>query len=182
MNFRRYATPVEEMILFEDYMNRLVDIHGNCWPVCTRPNAGYILNKAPISQPSYVPQQVDYINRFGQNLYTQNYEINVVGDEESHLEEVQDNNNRICKHYFLGYCERGSSCLFKHCPKDIDELETMVFFCGLRSHVTKDELRMELSDLGFSTEFVKIKMFKPWPLVQFGSAEEAKKMLSKGTV
>jgi len=151
--------------------------------VYTRPNAGYILNKAPISPPSYVPQQVDCINRFGQNLeYTQNYEINVVGDEESRLEEVRDNTNRSCKHYLLGYCERGSSCHFKHCPKDIDDLERTVFFCGLPSHVTKDELRKQLSDLGFSTEFVKIKLFKPWPLVQMGSAEEAKILLTKGTV
>jgi len=92
------------------------------------------------------------------------------------------NREKFCRHYFLGYCERGKSCRFKHRVRCTAEHSGIVFICGLPPHFTKVQLKNELTKMGFNVLLVSLKEHKSWPLVRLESPDEAEALLKKGTV
>jgi len=102
-------------------------------------------------------------------------------DDEEDLEEVSGT-SRVCNHWLFDYCERGRPCHFEHSLSDMTEPLQMVFFCGLPSYVSKDDVREWLKGLGFMTNFVDMKQKACWLMVRLESVEEASILLKSGTM
>lgn len=154
---------------------------GYHYPVLTS-TARYVPKELPVYEPTCLSQSlyvkdspdVDFV-------YMPDQQNTKVEDDEEELKEVRET-SRVCNHWLFGYCERGKSCHFEHSLSDISELLEMVFFCGLPSYVSKDDVREWLKGLGFMTNSVDIKQKASWLMVRLESVEEASLLLKSGTM
>jgi len=90
--------------------------------------------------------------------------------------------SRHCRHFLRGHCERGDSCGFRHDQSLFCTDSQNVFLGNLPPKLTSSLLRKKLMEQGY-TVLNNPKILK-WfsPQVCLGSAEEAKRLVEKGTI
>lgn len=87
-----------------------------------------------------------------------------------------------CRHFARGFCERGSRCRFNHSLKDSVHESKTVYLCGVPPQTTRAALRKQLHILGCTILNKRMSLHKSMPCVQLASADEAQKLLKKGTI
>jgi len=97
----------------------------------------------------------------------------------------QNKQRMFCWHFIRGYCKRGETCIFQHCSSVAHSDAQKVFLGGLPFHVTQESLKLKLKEMGFNVinTPVIIRIVRGYsPQVCLGSADEAQRLIKKGTI
>jgi len=147
------------------------------------PNFYYVPSTVPVFTALYPEQPLPVKEELEPPSlnFVQREQCSNVAEEGKHLLEVKEHSKLECKHYLRGFCARGYSCRFEHSPKYIAHQE-MVFLCGLPPNAEEDYIRKSFLYMGFHVILIDMNLHNCWPLIRFGSVEEADILLKKGTV
>jgi len=102
--------------------------------------------------------------------------------ESNEKREVVFRKKRLCRHFVKGFCLRGDSCDFLHDPSFFCTDEQKVFLGGLPQNLTPEALNTKLEKLGL-TILNKPRVMRGFtPQVCLGSVEEARRLISQGSI
>jgi len=89
---------------------------------------------------------------------------------------------RLCRHFVKGFCLRGDSCDFLHDQSFFCTDEQKVFLGGLPQNLTPEELKTKLEKQGLRILNKPRVMRGFTPEVCLGSVEEARRLISQGSI
>jgi len=91
----------------------------------------------------------------------------------------QPRKRRLCRHFRKGFCARGQFCDFFHDPSIFCSDKQKVFIGGLPLHLTSQNLKRKLEELGF-TVLNEPRVLRGFtPEVCLGSEEEVERLIAQ---